>query len=359
MSDFELSIDELESLIFQISSGSKIISVVTEDGEIIPVLLRQPVSDTLLMASYVYDYYFDKAGKDGFLSVDELKESLNEKGIYTKDDEVLVEELVEKIKVQRIIKSKYKIVKKRRDEVDLIILDLNNKINEIRRKLTDKFNLTKEGRAGEEKLIYLTYMGAFLLSENKRIWNSIEEFNSEPDVVFRNNVVREYSIFIGGMPIKNIRYLARNSLWRLRYIACIKTGALLFNTNVCDFSIDQLNLIYWSSYYASLQEMMPEDMPPEDIIDDDDLLDDYMKRLHEEREKDYAERRQEKQGKFSKRGAFTHEEVIITGQDPSFQDYQYTKVKKLGTGSSDFNVGREKTAGEKARQKVKDRLRGR
>lgn len=349
-----MSLEELDTTITQVLSGSKISQVTAEDGTVVPILFKNPASKDLLLANHVYNVYLKKSKEAGLLSSEEMKQDLIKRGLYSNEDDTQLEEIKKQIELARKKKIKFSGQKKFIEQLDKTVSDLATKYNTIAYKLAIHDDRTCENRAAEEKLVYLTFVCSFDPYTDAPIWPTWEVFNEEADVSFRNGTIREFSRFYSGLPTKIVRYIARNPLWRLRYIASTKTGGNLYSVPIADYSLDQLNLIYWSNYYLSLYEMMPDDIPPDDIVDDDDALDAYMSLIREEREKELAERRQEKLGRFSKRGAFAHEEVIVTAHDPNFQAYTYTKIKKPVGDQSSMT---EKSLREKTRQTIKDKLR--
>ena len=56
-------------------------------------------------------------------------------------------------------------------------------------------------------------------------------------------------------------------------ITAVKTSDPLFGIPISDYSVDQLMVLYWSHYYQSIYEMLPDDRPEETIIEDDAALD--------------------------------------------------------------------------------------
>jgi len=108
-------------------------------------------------------------------------------------------------------------------------------------------------------------------------------------------------------------------------LAAQKNFGKLFPREVYDYSVDMVSLVYWSNFYSSLQEMMPEDRPEDSLIADDAALDAYMEDYFKEQNRKHAEAR----GNGNRRGkssAWSHEEVLVTKAEPAHQDIQYSET---------------------------------
>jgi hypothetical protein len=100
--------------------------------------------------------------------------------------------------------------------------------------------------------------------------------------------------------------------------------------------------MYWSHFYQSVYEMMPDDRPSDDIIEDDDALDAYMKDYYDEKSRERAA----SQGQSKNRGkntAWNHQENIVFKSNPLSEDISYSKTpvkveKAKVTGKSDYNA---------------------
>jgi hypothetical protein len=107
----------------------------------------------------------------------------------------------------------------------------------------------------------------------------------------------------------------------------MKTSEPLFGVPTSEYTLNQINLVYWSNFYQNIYEMMPEDRPSDMVIDDDDTLDAYMKAYYEERSRQDATRKSKAKtpGKLS---AFDAEEVIVTRSNELYQDIEYDTPKE-------------------------------
>jgi hypothetical protein len=159
------------------------------------------------------------------------------------------------------------------------------------------------------------------------LWKTFEDFKQIEDFKYRDKILSEFLDFYAGITTDTVRYIARNNMWRIRYVNSQKTGEALFGVATTDYTADMLNISYWSNYYDNIYQMMPEDRPSDLVIEDDEALDAYMKAYYEDRTKEDAARRSKNRnpGKLS---AFDSEEVIVTASNELWNDIDYDKPRE-------------------------------
>ncbi len=137
-------------------------------------------------------------------------------------------------------------------------------------------------------------------------------------------------------------------MWRIRYVTATKTGDSLFGVPISEYSVDQLTLLYWSHFYQSIYEMMPDERPADTIIEDDQALDAYMKDWHSDRNRDAAASKAKKNKHYGQNSAWDHEETLVMRSNPMHEDIEYTETaagKALYADSSSVDaapIGRNK-----------------
>jgi hypothetical protein len=183
--------------------------------------------------------------------------------------------------------------------------------------------MTAETKAEEAKLLYLCWSHCYDFDTEELYWTEYKEFTTESDLKFREGLVSEFILFYSGIPTARIRAIARNNLWRIRYVTSLKTSEPLFGVSTSEYSNDMLNLAYWSHYYQNIYEMMPEDQPSENIIEDDEALDAYLSDYYKERTQDIASRKSKRQMGRGKLSAFDSQEVIVTKANELYEDIEY------------------------------------
>lgn len=344
----DFSFQEVESYLDSILNNQRLEKLELPDGRTRFVVFSFPNAKEILASRFIRDKAQVEAADKGLPTIAEMDERLYSRGLL-KDVESKIGELQEKIKGQRAILEKTQIPG-RRDSIEEIISNLEDEIFSLKSQRENYYYLTQERKADEESYLYLVWASTYDLDGTK-YWDTFEDFEDETDLVFRNQVLMVFPKFNVGYSAKIVRYLARHSLWRIRFVAATKTGAgsSLFCRSFNDLTPDQLSLLYWSNYYQSIYEMLPDDQPPSDIIADDEKLDKYMEEYFKEKEAERNESKAEKRSDKSdgspkgyqpklnawKRG----EELIITPAHPDYTGLAYTEQRiKPPDGVSDVEV---------------------
>lgn len=317
-----LTVDKIERYLCFIFTEKEIISV-----KDIILVFRQPNNFIKLKANEVYINAYEEAIEDGILSLKELEKLIIERNIFTPEDGAKLKNLKSKLDGQRVLLSKTTKVRARSDRIKDIIKDLETQMRVIEHKKYSKLAMSAETKAEEDRALYLCYVCVYDADDNKLYWEEYKNFLNETDIVFRTSVLNKFLKFYGGIDTKIIRYIARSSLWRIRYVTSQKVSDPLFGVPTSQYTNDMMNLAYWSNFYQSVYEMLPEDRPPDLIIDDDESLDAYMQAHYEERNREDAARRSKHstQGKLS---AFDSEEVIVTKANELYEDIEYNQPRE-------------------------------
>lgn len=264
----------------------------------------------------------------GIPTAEEMQELAKKRNFFPDKDRLELESLERKLDGQRAILAKTTKVPARRERLVNIIKDLESKVFSLQRKRDKHLENTSERKAIEEKLLYLCWCNSFNPFTEKLLWDDYTSFQNEKDILFRRNVFTEFVVFYHGVRTSTMRYIARSSLWRIRYSAAIKTGNDLFGCPIKDYTTDQLMLSYWSSYYQSIYEMLSDDRPPESIIEDDEALDAYMKDWQADRNREATASRHKKNNKYGKPTAWDHGETYVMKSNDMYDDIEYSKTLK-------------------------------
>jgi hypothetical protein len=336
----ELSFQEVEKVLEDILNGRSLVKIETPQNTSF-VVFYYPTADEILHSRYIREKTCLEAREEGLPSIEDIDRLLAEREVITAEDKEKIRELEDKIVAQRRLLQVTKIAG-RRKPIEEIIERCSKEINEMKAKGESYYYLSQEKKADEESMLYLTWASSYTI-DGERYWPTFEDFEKETNLIFRNELVYQHLIFNRGLPVKTIRYIARHSLWRIRYSAALKTGGPLFVRGLDDLTPDQLNLLYWSNYYQSIFEMLPDDQPDEETIKDDDALDrfmeDYFKRRQEERNEGKVRRKENSSGKQKLSAWDRGEELIITPAHPEYQSLAYSETRiKSPDGASDVDV---------------------
>ncbi|HEC66292.1 MAG TPA: hypothetical protein ENI23_13465 [bacterium] len=321
MSSLELSYEAISKLIDEISFGGRVVFVENIKSEEVPVFVKHCIGFDRLASEIEYKKAYNKAIVEGFLTIDETIDLFKARGVLTEELEENINDLQKKIEAQEKLLAKITQVPSRRDRVKNNIKLLQTKLITILEEKESHLSTTAEKRAQIEKLLYLTWRGTLHPYTGELFWSSWEAFKDEKDVSFRGGVVIEHTFMMGGMDTAIVRILARNTLWRIRYITSMKTGCNLFGRSLEEYTVDQLSLAYWSHYYQSVFDMMADEKPSDSIIEDDMALDAFMKSHMEDKSRTgQVDRVTKQQGKTT---AWNHQETLVMRSNEMYQDMKY------------------------------------
>jgi hypothetical protein len=319
----DLTSEEVERYLNRIFTGQTLFSL-----EARLLVFTQPDNRTQAKADLIYDKSKKKAIDTGMLPIAELEVLIEKRGLFTAEDRNKLEEFKSQKFAQEVILGKTTKVAAKQDRLKGIIDKLDEKIDKLERKRTSKLVMSAESKADEERALYLCW-SCVTDDEGNKIWSTFEDMLDETDINKRDSILLSFLKFRSGLETKIVRYLARHSLWRIRYVTSQKVSDPLFGVPTSQYTNDMLNLAYWSNFYQNVYEMMPKDRPPDNIVEDDDALDAYMKEYYEERTReDATERDKNKLGTKGKLSAFNKEEVIVTKSHELYEDIDYTKPRE-------------------------------
>lgn len=319
----DLTHEEVEKYLEQICSQVKIVDI--EDKT---VLFKYPSVYTMMKARRIYEREYKNSISEGLVSVDDMRKILKERKLITDEEEKKLSSLKSKLEAQKILLAKTTRVKANQERVKEIIHELESKIRVIEYKERSKLSMTAETKAEEAKLLYLCWSHCYNFDTDKLYWTEYKEFLNESELKFREKLISEFILFYSGIPTSQIRAIARNNLWRIRYVTSSKTSEPLFGVPTSEYTNDMLNLAYWSHYYQNIYEMMPEDQPNEDIIEDDEALDAYLSDYYKERTKDVVARKSKRKMGTGRLSAFDSKEVIVTKANELYEDIEYDKPRE-------------------------------
>jgi hypothetical protein len=322
----ELTHEEVDDYLLKIFTGKQV-SYIKRGNNVISLIFRQPDNFARQKANDLYKRLYSQALEEGLLSVDELDKLIRDRGIFTEEDEEKIASLESKLYAQKVLLGKTVKVQARQDRIKGVINKLEEEIARIKYKRLSRLQMSADHKAEEEKTFYLCWACTYKDNEKDLYWPSYDYLISDSDINFKTEVVSEFLRFFNGIPTEIIRIIARSNLWRIRYVTSLKVSEPLFGVPTSQYTNDMLNLAYWSNFYQSVYEMMPDDRPPDSIIEDDEALDAYMHEYYEERSREDASRRGKKFNK-GKLSAFDKEEVIITQSNELYQDIKYDKPRE-------------------------------
>ena len=342
----KLTFQETEELLDSILNNQMLQKIEISSGPRF-VVFSFPTAQEIMVSRFMRDKTQAEAAAEGLPTLEELEKNIRDRNLFG-DLDIQIEEIQDKIKGQQAILDKTQIPA-RRSSLEEIIDKFKLELLPLQSKKESIYYLCQERKGDEVSYLYLTWASTYNI-EGKKLWDSFDLFEKEQDIFFRTEVLSAFTKFNAGLPAKTIRYLARHSLWRIRFVAALKTGAgeSLFSRPFHDLTPDQLGLLYWSNYYQSIYDMLPDDQPSQEIIEDDEKLDKYMEEFFKQKESERNEGKAEKRssnkgvpkGYQTKLDAWkTGQELIITPSHPDYQNLAYTEQRvKAAEGVSEVEI---------------------
>ena len=322
----DITYDELERYLSRIFTGVELVYINNGSTDIC-VEFRPITNAIILRANLIFDKVYKEAIAEGMLSSKDLEKLIKERNIFTEEDEKKIEKLRTQLEAQEILLAKTTVVKAKQDRIKGVIKTMRDEMASIHSKKTSKMNMSAEAKAEEGKSLYLCWASAVNADTKKPLWPTYDAILKETNLTFKDSVFLNFLTYNRGIDTRIIRHIARSNLWRIRYVTSLKTSESLFGVPTSEYTNDMLNLAYWSNYYQSIYEMMPEDRPSDLVIEDDEALDAYMQSYYQERNKEDAARRS-KDRSSGKLSAFDKEEVIVTQSNELYEDIQYDKPRE-------------------------------
>lgn len=353
MSEDILSYQETEELLESIIINQTLYRANSKTGPQF-VIFSHPTGHEFLKSRYRRELALLEATSMGLPSIEELEKTMVERNLKDPEDEKKIETLQNKISAQSRLLQLSKI-EGRRKPIREAIEGLEGEIQTIKNKGDSLFNISADRKADEESVLYLAWVSTHTIDGDK-YWLSFDDFELEQDIVFRNSILDGFLPFNRGARVPELRYLARHNLWRIRYAAALKLGGSLFTRGLDDLTPDQLALLYWSNYYQSIYEMLPDDQPDEDIISNDEDLDSFMESYFKRRDQERNEGKVTRRGGKNKLSAWDRsEEVIITAAHPDYMSMDYSE-KRIETSDSVSDVEVVAPNSRRARNRAQSRL---
>lgn len=213
----------------------------------------------------------DELKKTGFLTKDDEKNILIEKGLWSEEKEKELKLLQDKYEELVRDKPKYKFQSKTLKAIEIAAENIFKKLEDMNETRNSMYLHTIEYQKFYRTNILMLSQCVKDFKGNQ-VWSSVEDLENsigvgETDVLLKiiNSSARPST--------KTIRELARNEPWRTIWKTSVKTGSPLFRHPTSEMTKHQYELCYWSNIYDAVYES--SDFPGQDVIDDDNALDEW------------------------------------------------------------------------------------
>ena len=211
-----------------------------------------------LESNLIYQEAYEEASEDGIMTEDEMNEWMLEKGLWSKEEDKIIEGVkkdIEKLRVQ-MYENRYK--DDIREGARKYLRAAERALLERYQKKTQFIANTCEGFAKTEQHRWLVQHSTYCDGDKFKFSDVILD---EIISLQQQQVLSE----------AQIRELARNEPWRSVWALNDKVKFQLFSNSDKELTVDQKNLVVWSMMYDNIQEAA--ETPSDDVIEDDDLLD--------------------------------------------------------------------------------------
>lgn len=289
---------EREFFISCIRSGKVKISCQDIKLEVRPLTIDQS-----LEANFIYNEAFQTAFVDGIMTEYEIKEWMNDNGLWTIEHENKTKKLKNELETLKIEIYKRRYEKKDREQIRKYIRACEKFTADHLKEKSSYYQNTREGYALSEKMNWIIRNSTY--SDNQ-----LYDFKD----ISVNYVLDEWQNSILSETV--IRDLAREepwkSLWSIRQGANIR---LFSNIDNMELTPNQKHLVIWSQVYDNIQESL--DCPDEDFIKDDDVLDGWFLIQSQKRKAEKLER--ELEGEVKNEKIRNSSEVFVMAKDKDNQ----------------------------------------
>lgn len=242
-----------------------------------------PSFSDIIESHHRYLIAYDEALNEGLLTDADAEDWIASNGLWTEKEEMELFDTKNNIdtKKLRMYENRRNSVFVKKERKTLRILE--NIYSQISGKKSAYYSQTCEAFADSAKL-------TFILSKTCYVKSRLID-----DDYDMNDAIRTYNKSI--LPESSIRELARTEPWRSLWVASKKVNFKLFlNEDDQDLTINQRNLILWSTTYDNIQESY--EPPPESVLEDDDILDGWF--IHQRKKREREQKQKSLDEKFGK-----------------------------------------------------------
>jgi len=265
-----MNVAEKERLIARISWGYIPATVSTMEGKLVSLLLRPPTPKEQAQAALVYETEQQCALVAGLPSEATALTDFIAIGQWTEQQEIEIEGLQKDIHTIRkgLLDLLFNVSKL--EQARSLLRRAENALVE---RLNKRHILLQNSAEAHAELCRQRFIiGAITEQENgEPLWSTRQDFDDCSDGVLISQLCEAF-FQRSRVPIADIRSLARSQQWRAYWEIAKHTGDL-FDGPIAAWSLNQRELVYWSTVYDSVYSAY--ERPAKDIIEDDDLLDSW------------------------------------------------------------------------------------
>lgn len=240
-----------------------------------------------IVSRNLYDIKLAQCKAQDIPTSEEMLELYIQQGLWdeAKDKNIeVLPSMIEEVQ-DRLVGEKNRV---KRQKLERWLDSLNIRYTELLQDRNTRVANSAEFIAHDHSTLYLVWASVHDLHGN-RLWETFDDMQTDHESVdYINELVELYLFNMGDMDESEIRYLARSTVWRVRWSTYQNSASELFGRVAKNLSNDQFMLIYWSQVYDSVYESF--ERPPEDIINNDEALDRWLLQENEKRKREIGQR---------------------------------------------------------------------
>ena len=257
----------------------------------------EPTLEELHESNEVYVKSMTASLNDGIKTQDQTLEWMREIEFWTDDDDKKEEGLGKDIETLKVEIFNHRNQEAAREKIRKYLRAAEDQLSKVSLKKLKYHDVTCEGIAFLEKNL-------FIISRCTFIGDSLYDFSGD---LQHKDVWMSYRGLL--CTEKIIRELARTEPWRSSWVLRESSGIPLFAANGRELSMDQKNIVAWSSMYDNIQEAA--ETPAEDVVNDDDMLDGWF--IVQKRKREAERTKSELEGTIGDRVKNSDEIFMMAG----------------------------------------------
>lgn len=239
--------------------------------------IKHPSIQELNVVNSYYDYYFDKVIKMGIPKEKDLMKTLEENGVWSKEDEDKIKK--QEIELKGLTKTLGNLFTKREKEpIEKRIKELKKEYKDHAKRrssvVTNSAEEYADKKSNEKFLFHCLYKDKEL--KNKKFHeDEFEEINS----IELMNLYKEYNSHAEKFSEKNLKQLSISSIFKSVFNLYAKDVTNFFKKHPLDLSFYQINLLNYGKLFVTIFE---NNKIPENIMDNAEKI---LKHVDEEKGK--------------------------------------------------------------------------
>lgn len=264
-----------------------------------PLTVEQSIN-----AARAYSESIEKNSQEGVMTEDEMSRWMIQQELWHKaDDNAIkdIEKAIDDTKVELYKKYKDKDTVKK---LKVVLRALQSKHSNLYKTKTTYYSNTCEGIAGLDRTSWIIKNTTFL---GDKLYDFVDYDVNTILSLWQQSLLKD----------GQIRELARNEPWRSLWSTYNKLGMKLFlYDNTYEITLNQKNLVVWSTLYDNIQES--PDAPPEEVINDDDMLDGWF--IEQGRKRKREQKKQQLEDSLVNKNISSSEEVYVMSKPDQVAD---------------------------------------